>query len=98
MAAIMMRLLVDNFLSTVAGIASPGFNDLRCCRPVRAGDVLSIRVTVLKARRSVSKPEQGTVWDQVEVLNQEREVVLSLTTIDMLRCRPKTTTRESNRP
>jgi acyl dehydratase len=95
-AAIMMRLLVDNFLSTVASIASPGFDELRCYRSVRPGDVLSIRVTALKARRSVSKPDQGTVWDQVELLNQDREVVLSLTTIGMLRCRPKTS--ESNRP
>ncbi len=88
-AAIMMRLLLDNFLSPVASIASPGCDELRFYRPVRAGDVLSIRVTVLKARRSVSKPDQGTVWDHVELLNQNREVVLSLITIDLLCCRPK---------
>jgi acyl dehydratase len=95
-AAIMMRLLLDNFLSAVASIASPGCDELRFHRPVRPGDVLSIRVTVQKARRSVSKPEQGTVWDHVELFNQDREVVLSLTTIDMLRCRPKA--REPSRP
>ena len=60
---------------------------MRFHRPVRPGDSLSIRVTVLGARRSRSKPGQGVVRNLIEVLNQKREVVLSMKSIDMLRCR-----------
>jgi len=91
-AGIMMRLLADHFLSAVASIVSPGCDEIRFLRPVRPGDLLSIRVTVLRSRRSNSKPEQGVVWDRVELLNQYREVVLTLTTIDMLRCRAAAST------
>jgi acyl dehydratase len=86
-AGVMMRLMVDHFLSKVAGIASPGFDELRFHRPVRPGDSLSIRVTVLEAKRSRSKTGQGVVRNLVEVLNQNRDVVLSMKSIDMLRCR-----------
>ena len=77
-AAIMMRLFVDHYLSHVASMASPGIDELRWSRPVRPGDTLSIRVSVLEANRSRSKPDRGMVRSLVEVLNQNREVVMSL--------------------
>ncbi len=86
-ATIMMRLLVDRFLSKVASLGSPGIDELRWTRPVRPGDVLSIRVTVLEATRSRSKPDRGMVRTLVEVLNQNGEVVMSLKPMNLLRCR-----------
>ena len=50
--AIMMRLLADNFLPKKASLASPGIDELRWLRPVRPGDALSIRVSVLEAARA----------------------------------------------
>jgi len=38
--------------------------------PLRPGDSLSIRVTVLETERSRSKPDRGTVRSLVEVMNQ----------------------------
>src|SRR5262245_57049938 len=48
-AGLMMRLFVENYLTHVASLASPGLDELRWLKPVRPGDMLSVRVTVLKA-------------------------------------------------
>ena len=82
-----MRLFVDHYLSTVASLGSPGVDELRWTRPVRPGDLLRIRVAVLEARRSRSKPDRGIVRTLIEVLNQDGEVVMSLTAMNLLRCR-----------
>lgn len=55
----MMRLLVDNFLRRKAGLGSPGLDELRWLAPVRPGDALSIRATVLEANRSRSEPDRA---------------------------------------
>jgi acyl dehydratase len=86
-ATIMMRLFVDHFLSRVASLASPGVDELRWTRPVRPGDVLRIRVTILDATRSRSKPDRGMVRTLVEVLNQDGETVMSVKPMNLLRCR-----------
>jgi acyl dehydratase len=86
-AAIMMRLFVDHFLSKTASLASPGIDELRWTRPVRPGDVLRIRVTVLDATRSRSRPDRGMVRTLVEVLNQNDEIVMTLKPMNLLRCR-----------
>ena len=88
-AALMMRLFATHFLSPASSLASPGIDELRWLKPVRPGDVLSLRVTVTEARRSRSKPDQGVVRSLVEVLNQEGEVVMSLWPISLIRCRPR---------
>jgi acyl dehydratase len=88
-ATVMMRLLADNFISHVAGMASPGVDEVRWLLPVRPGDVLSIRVTVLEARRSRSKPDRGIVRTLVEVLNQNKAIVMTLQPVSIFRCRSR---------
>ena len=66
--AVMMRLFVDHYLPT-GGLAAPGIDELRWPNPVRPGDTLRVRVTVLEARLSRSKPDRGLVRSFVEVLN-----------------------------
>ena len=85
-AAVMMRLFVDHYLSHVASMASPGIDELRWSRPVRPGNSLSIRVSVIEAKQSRSKPDRGMVRSLVEVLNQDREVVMSMQAMNILRC------------
>ena len=87
-AALMMRIFVEHFLSPESSVASPGIDELRWLQPVRPGDVLSLRVTILDARRSRSRPDQGIVRSFTEVLNQRGEVVMSLKPISLVRCRP----------
>lgn len=86
-AAMMMRLLVDNYLSSVASLGSPGIDDLRWARPVRPGDKLSVRVTVLEANRSRTKPDRGVVRSFIEVINQNHEVVMTMKGVNILLCR-----------
>jgi acyl dehydratase len=86
-AAMTMRLIVDHHLSQVASAGSPGVDEVRWLRPVRPGDELSVRVTVLEARRSESKPDRGVVRSLVEVLNQDGAVVMSFKGVSLLLCR-----------
>lgn len=86
-AALMMRLYADHYLSKVASLSSPGVDELRWKYPVRPGDELSIRVTVLEARQSNSKPDRGIVRSFIEVLNQNHEVVMTMNALNLLRCR-----------
>lgn len=85
-ASLAMRLLVDHFLPVTASLGSPGVDELRWYQPVRPGDVLSLRVTILEARRSTSKPDRGFMRHHMEVLNQHREVVMSMKAMNLLSC------------
>jgi acyl dehydratase len=87
--AMMMRLLADNFLPKAASLASPGIDELRWLHPVRPGDVLRIRVSVLEATPSRSKPDRGTVRTLVKVLNQDGKVVMSMKPMNIIARRSK---------
>ena len=89
-AALAMRMLVDHYISHVACLGSPGADELRWLKPVRPGDTLSLRVTVLKVKRSRSKPDRGVVRSFVEVLNQDREVVMTRQAVSIMLCRTGT--------
>jgi acyl dehydratase len=89
-AALMMRLYTDHYLSRVANLGSPGGDELRWTKPVFPGDALSIRVTVLDTRRSDSKPDRGIVQSSVEVLNQNRELVMGVKMVNFVRSRQDT--------
>ncbi len=45
-ASLAARLFVEHYLPRVASLGSPGIDELRWLKPVRAGDTLSIRVIV----------------------------------------------------
>jgi acyl dehydratase len=85
--ALMMRLYTDHYLSKVANLGSPGCDELRWTKPVFPGDELSIRIKVVETRISESKPDRGIVRSFVEVLNQKREVVMSVTMVNFVRAR-----------
>lgn len=87
-AGLMMRMLVDHFLTHVASMSSPGLDELRWLKPVRPGDVLSVRTTILKATPSRSKPDRGAVTTFNEVINQNGEVVMSLKAVNIIGRRP----------
>ena len=82
--ALMMRLYADNYLTKVGSLASPGVDELRWVRPVRPGDQLTLRVTVVEAVPSRSKPERGILHSLIEMVNQGGEVVLSMKAVNMV--------------
>lgn len=86
-AAVTMRLIVEHYLPKDASLGSPGIDEIRWTRPVRPGDSLSIRISILEARRSTSKPDRGVVRALIEVLNQDRECVMTMKGMNLMRCR-----------
>jgi acyl dehydratase len=76
--AVAMRLMCDGYLLDSACIGSPGIDELRWLKPVRPGDALRFRATVLEQAPSKSRSERGTVTFRWEVLNGRDEVVCSM--------------------
>ena len=86
-AAIGMRMIVDHYLPRVASIASPGIDELRWPAPLRPGDSVRMRITIVEARRSRSKPDRGLVRTHAELINQDQQTVLTLTAMNLIRAR-----------
>ena len=86
-----MRLFVDHFVSHVASLASPGVDEIRWPNPVRPGDTLRIRVTILEARPSRSKTDRGIVRAKTEAINQKDDLVLSMVGMSIIGRRPEET-------
>jgi len=79
-----MRLYVDHYLSSVASMASPGVDEVRWPNPVRPGDSIHIRVTILETIPSRSKSDRGVVRARLEAFNQDQQPVLSLIALSIL--------------
>lgn len=77
-AGMMMRLMVDNLLRNAASMGSPGVEQLRWVKPVRPGDTLYLKGTILEVIPSRSKPDRGIVVTQYEMRNQNGETVLTM--------------------
>jgi acyl dehydratase len=76
--AMAMRMMCDEYLLESSSLGSPGIDQLRWLLPVKPGDTLSVRMTVLEARPSGSRPGVGLVLTGWEVLNQRSEKVLTM--------------------
>ena len=83
-----MRLLVDSVIGQSESLGSPGIDSLRWLKPVRPGDTLSGRFTVLEAKVSRSRPDRGIVRSRGEMLNQDNEVVMELEAANFFGRRP----------
>jgi acyl dehydratase len=86
--AVMMRLLWDTMLKDVASLGSPGSDEIRWLKPVRPGDTLRARFTVMEAIPSRSKPDRGVVKTFTEMLNQHGEIVMTMRGMGMFARRP----------
>ena len=82
--AFVMRVLVENYFSAVSSLGSPGIDELRWMVPVRPGDQLTVRVTVIETRRSLSRPDRGIVKSYIEAINQEKKIVMSFKSVNFI--------------
>ncbi len=82
--SLFMRLFVDSLLNQSASLASPGVDNVRWPRPVRPGDTLSARFTVIESTPSRSKATLGIIRSRCEMFNQQNELVLTLDGIHFL--------------
>lgn len=76
--ALYMRLLCDGMINDSSSQGASGMEDLRWLAPVRPGDTLHARFTVLDAQPSATKPNRGTVTFRSEMANQDDVVVLRM--------------------
>ena len=83
-----MRLFYDGLIKDVVSLGSPGFDELRWVKPVRPGDTLSARFTVLECVASRSKPDRGIIRALLETRNQHGEVVMTITAVNLFGRRP----------
>jgi acyl dehydratase len=86
--SVLMRLLYEGVLKDTVSFGSPGLDELRWLRPVRPGDTLTGRFTVLEATPSRSKPDRGILRSLVELTNQRGEVVISIKGVNFISRRP----------
>jgi acyl dehydratase len=87
-ACLVMRLLVDNYLAAEASLGGAGADEIRWPYPVRPGDTLRVRATVVESRRSLSRPDRGIIKTLAEAVNQDGRTVMRCTAINFLRVRP----------
>jgi acyl dehydratase len=73
-----MRLMCDGYLLESSCVGSPGIDEVRWLKPVRPGDALRFRSTVLEAAPSKTRPNRGTVTFRWEVLGPDGETVMSM--------------------
>jgi acyl dehydratase len=76
-ACINMRLVADDKILDSTSMGSPGIDELKWMRPVRPGDTLRSRMTVVDARPSKSRPSIGLVQFRFELVNQNDETVMT---------------------
>jgi len=86
-ASLCMRMICDVYLLEAASLGSPGVDEVRWVKPVRPGDTLHLKTTVLETRASTSRPDMGTVRSRSEVYNQNGELVMHMSGVGMFRRR-----------
>ncbi|HEV1999484.1 MAG TPA: MaoC family dehydratase [Xanthobacteraceae bacterium] len=86
--ALMMRMIADALVLNSSSMGAPGVDEVKWLKPVRPGDALSVRLTVLDKRESKSRPGVGLIRQRCEMVNQRGELVLESSYAGMFGMRP----------
>ncbi len=81
--ALVMRMSCDAYLLDSRSMGSPGIDELRWLKPVRAGDTIRARFEVIEVRPSKSRPDRGIVVSEWRVFNQHDELVMTMNGMGM---------------
>jgi acyl dehydratase len=82
---IAMRLAVEQVLQGSESYASPGLRYLKWLQPLRPGDSVTLRLTVLDVRRSSKRPELGILEWRWRLRNQQAIELLDLEATSMFK-------------
>src|SRR5262245_42759020 len=77
---LVMRMCTDSFVLNAASMGAPGVDEVRWLIPIRPGDELTLRATVLETRASRSRTDMGFVKFLFELINQSGAKAMTLTT------------------
>jgi acyl dehydratase len=75
---LMMRMAVDGFAGNSSSMGAPGVDEVKWLKPLRPGTALTLRRTVLDTRISASRPDRGFVRMLWEALDDNGEVLATL--------------------
>lgn len=87
-AGLLMRMFADHYLPRAASLGSPGVDELRWAVPLRPGDRLRLRTTVVSARVSRSRPDRGIVVTAAELYNDASGCPMSCRATNIILRRP----------
>ena len=76
--AVGMRLMCEHSINQTVSLGSPGIDNIRWLKPVRAGDTITYRRTVVESRPSESRKNVGLVKSRWEATNQRGELVMTM--------------------
>ncbi|WP_133650577.1 MaoC family dehydratase [Paraburkholderia flava] len=74
--SVMMGMLVRGPLANSTSMGSPGIDEIRWLKPVRVGDTITMKNSILDKRVSESRPDRGIVSTQWDGINQDGETVI----------------------
>jgi acyl dehydratase len=80
---LLMRIISDGLMSDARFMGAPGVEEVRWLAPLRPGDTISVRATVLETRVSRSRPELGFIKFLFEMNNARGDVLTTLTVSPM---------------
>ncbi|MGD9953634.1 MAG: MaoC family dehydratase [Burkholderiales bacterium] len=86
--AVCMRLNCESYINRTVSLGSPGLDNIRWHKPVRPGDTITYRRTVLQSRASQSRPGVGLLLSRTEAFNQAGDLVMSMEGWGMFGRRP----------
>ena len=75
---ILMRMLTDNFLVDASFMGAPGVEEVRWLAPLRPGEQVKARATVLETRASRSRSGMGFVKFRFELVDASEKPVMTL--------------------
>lgn len=79
-----MRMLYDGYIRESASMGSPGVDETRWQKPVKPGDTLTLRQSVLERRESKSRPDMGLVLSRSELIDQHGDTCMMQTSWGMM--------------
>jgi acyl dehydratase len=85
-----MRLQVESLLNKTDAQGSPGVENIRFLKPVRPGDRLSARYTILVAEPSAKRPTLGKILGRTELVDEAGDVVYQMDGWGLIGRRPST--------
>jgi len=84
---LLMRMIADGFVNETSSMGAPGVDEVRWLKPLRPGTRVRVRATVVGTRASNSRPDVGFVNFLFELLDEQDNVLITLTSPLMLRRR-----------
>jgi len=75
---LMMRMIADGFILNSSSMGANAVDEVKWHAPVRPGDALTVRATVLETRASKNRPSMGIVSMLFEVFTGKGQKVMTM--------------------